>query len=311
MEIKIIAEGLRFPEGPVVLDDGSVIIVEIEAGRVTRVKPDGTKQVIATPGGGPNGAALGPDGALYVCNNGGFAWAELGELLIPGNQADDYSGGRIERIDLATGKVERLYDSVTAVDGQRYGLRGPNDIVFDPAGGFWFTDLGKIRRREVDHGGLYYAKADGSQILEAVHPLDHPNGIGLSPDGQTLYVAQTGHRNLLAFKVLGPGRLSPVPPESFFPGQPVATFPGRTLLDSLAVTADGDVCVATLLENAGIAEVNPASGSIHYRAFPDLLTTNIAFGGPDMMDAWVTLSTTGKLAKVRWGKPGLKLVHQR
>ena len=67
-----IANGLRFPEGPIAMPDGSVIVVEIEAGRITRCWGDNRKEVIATPGGGPNGLALGPDGMLYLCNNGGF-----------------------------------------------------------------------------------------------------------------------------------------------------------------------------------------------------------------------------------------------
>jgi gluconolactonase len=72
--VEIVAEGLQFPEGPVWMQDGSVIVVEIAAGRITRVLPDGRTETIAAPGGGPNGAAIGPDGALYVCNNGGFEW---------------------------------------------------------------------------------------------------------------------------------------------------------------------------------------------------------------------------------------------
>ena len=71
----IVAENLAFPEGPVWFEDGSVVVVEIKAGRVTRVLPDGRTEIIATPGGGPNGLALGPDGALYLCNNGGFTWS--------------------------------------------------------------------------------------------------------------------------------------------------------------------------------------------------------------------------------------------
>ena len=138
---EIVTDGLRFPEGPVWMRDGSVILVEIEAGRITRVRPDGSKETVATPGGGPNGLALGPDGALYCCNNGGFRYDEMDGLLIPGVLADDYSGGRIERIDIATGEVMHLYDQV---DG--HPLSGPNDIVFDADGNFWFTDLGKVAR---------------------------------------------------------------------------------------------------------------------------------------------------------------------
>ena len=57
-----IARGLRFPEGPVAMPDGSVILVEIARETLTRVMPDGNQHVIAKLGGGPNGAAMGPDG---------------------------------------------------------------------------------------------------------------------------------------------------------------------------------------------------------------------------------------------------------
>src|SRR5579863_7538568 len=144
MAMRTVAEGLQFPEGPVALADGSVVLVEIQAGTITRVAPDGSKHVVARPGGGPNGAALGPDGRLYVCNNGGFEWHVEGTHRRPILQATDYSGGRIERVDLATGAVECLYRACGAVP-----LKGPNDIVFDRQGGFYFTDLGKVRAREM------------------------------------------------------------------------------------------------------------------------------------------------------------------
>ncbi len=302
MDIEIIAEGLRFPEGPVVMDDGSVLIVEIAAGRITRVRKDGSTHVIATPGGGPNGLAIGPNGKLYVCNNGGFEYHEMNGLLIPGHQSYDYSGGRIEVIDLATGKVERLYDTVGG-----FGLRGPNDIVFDADGNFWFSDLGKSRPRDRDNGGLYWARADGSEIREVVYPVSGgPNGVGLSPDGKTIYTALTFDRNVVAFDIIEPGEVAPSILEAV-PGRVVGSFPGHTLLDSLAIDANGHICVGTLIENSGIGSVDPATGTITYFNFPDLMTTNIAFGGADMRDAYLTLSTTGKLAKVRWPVSGLKL----
>ena len=298
-DFTIVAEGLGFPEGPVVMADGSVIVVEIKAGRVSRVRPDGRVEPVATPGGGPNGLAVGPDGALYLCNNGGFAWAgdEAG-LMMPGNAAADYSGGRIERIDIATGRVERLYDACDGVP-----LSGPNDIVFDAGGGMWFTDLGKHHPNHTDHGGLFYAHADGSGIVCAVRG-PNMNGVGLSPDGRTVYAALTYERLLLAFDIVGPGAVAPSP---IVPGRVVTSFPGRVYLDSLAVEANGNICVATLLDRPGICAVDPLTGSQEDHAFPDLLTTNIAFGGADMMDAWVCMSSTGKLAKARWPRPGLRL----
>ncbi|MDO9490259.1 MAG: SMP-30/gluconolactonase/LRE family protein, partial [Sphingomonadaceae bacterium] len=172
-------------------------------------------------------------------------------------------------------------------------------------GGFWFTDLGKHRHRSTDAGGLYYAKPDGSSIRCAVSG-PNMNGVGLSPDGKTVYTALTTERLLLAFDITGDGEVAPSPLPAL-PGRVVTSFPGRTLLDSLAVAADGTICVATLVEAPGIAQVNPRTGAYEITGFPDLLTTNIAFGGDDLQDAWVCLSTTGKLARCRWDRPGLKL----
>ncbi len=300
MDVTLLADGLAFPEGPVMMDDGSVIVTEIAAGRLTRIRPDGTRHVVAETGGGPNGAAIGPDGALYVCNNGGFAWGEMDGLLIPGNAAVDYETGRIERVDLATGKVERLY---VECDGHR--LSGPNDLMFDAGGGFWFTDLGKHFDHHTDHGGLFFARPDGSSIRCAVHG-PHMNGVGLSPDGGTVYAALTEIGDILAFDVTGPGAVEPSPLAAL-PGRVVARFGPRVLLDSLAMLADGRIAQATLVAAPGIAVVDPATGAHEITPFDDLLTTNIAFGGADMRDAVVCLSTTGRLVKMRWPDPGLRL----
>jgi gluconolactonase len=190
-----LAEGLRFPEGPVAMPDGSIALVEIEAGRITAVTPAGEKRLLATPGGGPNGMALGPGGKLFVCNNGGFVWHDEPDMLRPTGPAADYTTGRIEVVDPATGSVERLYDRCG-----EHRLKGPNDIVFDPREGFWFSDLGKVRGRDRDHGGVYWAKADGSEIRECAFPVfGGANGIGLAPDGRTLYVAETETGRLWAW----------------------------------------------------------------------------------------------------------------
>lgn len=303
MELEIVADGLRFPEGPVAMPDGSLILVEIAAGRITRVRPDGSRETVAEPGGGPNGLAIGPGGKLYCCNNGGFNWREMGGFLAPHGQADDYSGGRIERIDIATGAVEILY---------RHGdfgcsLRGPNDIVFDGQGGFWFSDHGKNRPRERDITGIFYARTDGGHLQEVVFPSENPNGIGLSPDGKALYAAETYTCRLMKFNVIGPGRIDETAGLGG-PGIPLYRPAGYKFFDSLAVEAGGNICVATLGEG-GISVVSPKGELVEFVATPDAFTTNIAFGGDDMMDAWITLSGTGRLAKMRWPRPGLSLAH--
>ncbi|MGJ3647156.1 SMP-30/gluconolactonase/LRE family protein [Sphingomonas sp. GlSt437] len=303
-ELKIVAEGLRFPEGPVAMPDGSIILVEIAAGRITRVRPDGAKETVAEPGGGPNGLALGPDGKLYCCNNGGFNYiTHPSGLLIPHGQADDYSGGRIERIDIATGAVEVLYK-----DGD-FGciLRGPNDIVFDDHGGFWFTDHGKNRPRERDITGIFYAKADGSHLEEVIFPSENPNGIGLSPDGKTLYAAETYTCRLMAFDVIAPGKVDQTAGLGGA-GRPLYRPAGYKFFDSLGVEASGNICVATIGES-GISVVSPTGELVEFVPTPDPFTTNICWGGPDLMDAYICLSGTGKLAKIRWARPGLKLAY--
>lgn len=303
MEIRTLTEGLEFPEGPVALADGSVLLVEIAAGALTRVAPDGTKSVVARTGGGPNGAAVGADGKCCVCNNGGFEWHREAGRIRPLVQAKDYSGGRIERVDLATGTVEILYRACGEVP-----LKGPNDLVLDAHGGIYFTDLGKRRARELDVGAVYYAKADGSLIAEIAYPMMTPNGIGLSPDGNTLYVAETEAARLWAFPIEAPGVIKKEPWPSPHGGRLVAGMGGYQRFDSLAVQEDGRICVATLV-NGGITVISPDGRHVEHHPMPDPMTTNICFGGPDMKTAYITLSWTGRLVAVDWPAAGLRL-HQ-
>lgn len=299
MDIELVAEGLRFPEGPIAMNDGSVILTEIQGQVLTRITPDGKKTTVAETGGGPNGAAIGPDGKIYVTNNGGsFEWIKNGDLLFPGPTPPSHKGGYIQRVDIATGKCETVYDSC---DGEK--LNGPNDIVFDKTGGFWFTDHGCGTPDGRKHGALLYARPDGSKIVRPRPHMISPNGVGLSPDEKVVYVADTQLGRLWAFDIAAPGELAP--PANFAPGRVIHNLPGYQLLDSLAVEASGKVCVATII-NGGVTAFDP-NGTTEHFPFPDLITTNICFGGADMRDAWVTCSSTGKLFKCRWPRPGLKL----
>lgn len=305
MDIAIteLANGLEFPEGPIAMPDGSVLLVEIARKTLTRVSPQGQVERIVQLQGGPNGAAIGPDGKVYICNNGGFNWHRSeAHGTRPIGQADDYQGGWIERVDLASGRVERLYDRTDSSP-----LRGPNDLVFDKHGGFWFTDHGKIRHREVDRGSVYYAKADGSGIAEVIFPLWSPNGVGLSGDEATLYVAETFTGRVWAFDLKAPGEIQPQPwPHSPNGGRLVAGLPGLQNLDSLAIDARGNICVATLV-NGGITIISPDGLRIEHVPMPDPMTTNICFGGADLKTAYITLSSTGKLVACTWPEPGLSL----
>ena len=297
--LEIVTDQLKFPEGPIILSDGSVLVVEIARQTLSRVFPDGRIDVVAELGGGPNGAAIGPDGAVYVCNNGGFEWHEMGEYLLPGHTPADYKGGSIQRVDLKTGAVTELYSECNGV-----GLRGPNDLVFDSNGGFYFSDHGKSDAKGSEHGALYYAQADGSHIRQLVPSLLGPNGVGLSPDGKRLYTAETPTSRLWAFDISEPGVIGPAP-SPFQPGHLVCTLPQYRLLDSLKVEAGGQVCVGTLIDG-GITVFDTEGGHI-FVEFPDIGVTNLCFGGEDMRDVWATGSPTGRLYRFRWPRAGLPL----
>ena len=306
--MRVIADDLWFPEGPVWVGDGSLLVVEIRRKTLTRIWLDGRKSVVATLGGGPNGAAIGPDGYCYVVNNGGFKFAQRADgLWVTAGTPDDYDCGRVERVNIETGKVDVLYDKVGDAK-----IRGPNDIVFDAHGGFYFTDPGKTRHRDWDRGSVCYAKADGSMIREIIFPIHKPNGIGLSPDGKTLYVSETESALVWAWDLKGPGefaRPAVASPDSPHGSRLVYGWPTYARFDSLAMEANGNICVGTL-DRGGITVCSP-SGTAEFVPVPgDTHITNLCFGGPDLKKAYVTLSYAGKLVEMDWPRPGLPLYYR-
>ncbi len=298
-EVTILATGLGFPEGPAVCADGSVVLTEIRNGRCTRVTPQGKVSVFSECGGGPNGLAIGPDGFFYLCNNGGGRYVEGHSMAL--GPHPDYKHGSVQRIDPKTGEAKLLYKEV---DGHL--LSAPNDLVFDTEGGFYFTDLGKRYPRYRDHAGVYYARPDGSKVIALAYPMLSANGCGLSPDGKTLYVADTEGARLWAFEVQAPGKLKPKTEFAPHSGRVVAGLGGNARFDSLAVMASGNVVVATLMTGY-ITEISPAGEIVRAVKMPDCYPTNICFGGPDMCTAYITLSDSGRLGMMQWPEPGLKL----
>lgn len=298
----VLTDQLQFPEGPIAMSDGSVIVVEIKRGTLSRVSPTGEISVIAECGGGPNGAAVGPDGRIYICNNGGFTWKVIDGLLRPVGTPENYIGGSIQVVDLTTGTVETLY---TECMGQK--LKGPNDIIFDDTGGFYFTDLGKRHDDSLQRGAIYYAKPDGSSISAVVQPIEQPNGIALSPDGRRLYAAETFSAKLRYWDILSPGSLAPHD-DPWGVGNILYGFQGHERLDSMAVDAAGNVCVATL--GTGCISVVSPTGKLEAIIpvpAPDVMVTNICFTGADSRTALITSSGRGILYKTDWYCAGLPL----
>jgi gluconolactonase len=302
IELTRIASGLGFPEGPVSLRDGSILLVELERGTVSRVDPtDGSYEVVAKCGGAPNGAALGPDGALYVANNGGFIWETVNGIRVGHGIPGDYIGGRIQRVDLDTGRVD---DVLVEVDGRL--LRGPNDLVFDHSGGFYFTDHGKMDGLQMDVGFVYYVEPGATSARVVARNMMHPNGIGLAPGDRRLYVAESHTGRLWFWDLADPGVLTDGATQfGSGGGNLLRGFEGFRLLDSMAIESNGNICQATVIES-GIVIVDPEGELLEI--IPnreDPLTTNICFGGSDLCTAFITSAGKGLLFEAKWPRPGL------
>lgn len=216
----------------------------------------------------------------------------------------DYSGGTIQRVDLHTGEVTILYDRC---DGRQ--LSGPNDIVFDDRGGFYFTDTGRVHEFQRDHGAVYYAKSGGSLIKKVAFPLLTPNGIGLSPDLKTLYVAEMETARLWRYAIDEPGSLHKEPFPSQNGGELVIGVGGFQRFDSLKVAASGNICISTLISGC-ITVVSPGGELLDQVWMPEIYPTNLGFIGQNLQHAVVTLSLTGQVGLLRWQEPGLRLQNQ-
>ena len=270
--------------------DGSVIFCEILAKRLARWRPGGkVETVVELPAGAPNGASLGPDGALYICNNGGRPPA--------------YAGGALQRFDLATKQLKTLYSASS--DGP---LVGPNDLVFDEWGDVWFTDMGRTLPRSQELGGLYWGKADGSEIRQIAYPIAAPNGVALGPDRRTLYLVQTFQRQVHALKIEGRGKVAQADGKAAIKG--LAGLPGLANCDSMAVEAGGNLLIANWQE--GVTVLAPDGRLLGHRSFAPYNVTNLAFGGADMRTLYLTANAPdgGVLLRARWPRSGLKLLYR-
>ncbi len=315
MEMRFVAEGLDFPGGPLVLPDGDVMVAEIGGGTLVRVGRDGSRSVLAEVGGAPTGAAWGPDGAIYLCNNGApkmvrerlpdgrtaYRPPEPGELP-PG------IGGQVQRVTL-DGTVSTVHQ---ACDGR--ALMAPTGLVFDRHGNFYFSDGGRydgpVRNpgvsTESKHlsvlrmagamarqaaGSIYYASPDGRMIREVLHPLISPSGVALSPDETTLYVAEAGTGRLWAFQVPAPGQLGKRRCLGVAPGARPLNF---SWCEGLTVDAEANVLTATVV-NGGVTTFSSQGHQVEHVSTGDPFTTSMCFGAADRRTLYVTLGGSGRL----------------
>jgi gluconolactonase len=297
LRARTVAAGLGFPEGPVVLGDGSVLLSEMARGRIRRALRDGSVETVADVGGGPNGLALLADGRLVVCQSGGADWGVAPwprpgpgsvEVFRPVGPPAHPVEPQVLAVTL-DGTVTGLATTFTTASGSTVSLSRPSDVVADAHGGFYLTDFGRTRGRVRDLTGVLYGTGEG-RLTEVVFPLEMPNGIALSPDGERLYVAETRTARVWEFVVESPGRLGA--------GRVLCTVEGGGPLnmagaDGVCVDAEGRIIVATL----GVGGVSVFDGNgrpLGSCPLDDPLTTNAALG-PGDSTLYVTLGSSGRL----------------
>jgi gluconolactonase len=302
--VRELARGLQFPEGPVVDADGSVLVSEMAAGRVTRIAPDGTAGVFAETGGGPNGLGRLPDGRLLVCQGGGSRWHTRPwpfdlpgsvDLTLPAGPADDALTPQVQVVD-RDGSVSTLTARFVGIDGVERPLGRPSDCCVDRDGGFWMTDGGASHGRERGLSGLLYGAPDlapGAPLREVLYPLEMPNGVALSADGTLLYVTETRTRRVWELTIAADGRIGAARGLATVPSGGPMNFGGA---DGLCVDGEGRVVVATL-GTGGVTVLSPHGEVLGALVLDDRMTSNAVFD-PATGSLYVTLGSTGVVAVV-------------
>ncbi|WP_260762539.1 SMP-30/gluconolactonase/LRE family protein [Mycobacterium sp. SMC-4] len=291
---------MAFPESPIAVSDGSVLLSEMAAGRITRVRPDGRTETVAEVGGGPNGVALLADGRMVVCQNGGarfgrgpwpYDFPGCAQIFRPMGAPTRPVPPQLQLVDPG-GEVRTLALDFTARDGTTLPLVRPSDVCADACGGFYVTDGGTTHGRSRTMTGLLYGTPDG-RLEEIVYPLEMPNGVALSPEGDLVYVAETRTRRVWEFSMTGPGRVAT--------GRGLATVPSGGPLniggaDGLCVAADGTILVATL-GAGGVTAFSAAGDLLGALPLDDPMTTNMTLNA-DESTLYLTLASSGRLLAV-------------
>jgi gluconolactonase len=298
--VRVVATGLLAPESPKPLADGSVLVVEMMRGTLSRVRPDGKIVVVASLGGSPTGVAIGPDGHAYVMNNSAAQFRREGALTVwVGESAHPEMAPSIQVVELNSGAHRTLFQA-----SEQIPLVVPNDLVFDRNDGFYFTDTGGVSR-SAESGAVYWAKADGS-VIRRIADVPSANGVVLSPDYRRLFVAST--QTVMAFDVIGAGRLATDATGTAL-GRLFASIPtGR--LDSMAEEADGGLVIGTIMPGqlTSFDRHGKLRGTLPLP--PEKAVTSVGFGGSHLRTAYATLTQTGTLVAIDWPRPGLRLSYQ-
>jgi gluconolactonase len=254
-EIKLLAGGFRFTEGPAVDRDGNVYFTDQPNDRILKWSADGGElSVFSEHTGRANGLYFNRKGHLLACSDRDN---ELWEFDMKGNH------------------------SVPVTDFEGKKLNGPNDLWIAPDGGIYFTDPLYNRdywtrdpEMQQDGEHVYYLSPDYKKLIRVATDLEKPNGIVGSPDGKRLYVADIKAGKTYVYEI-----------------QPDATPANKKLFapmgsDGMTIDRDGNV----YMTGKGVTVFSPEGEKIEQIPVPAGWTANVCFGGKEMKTLFITAS---------------------
>ncbi|QDV24356.1 SMP-30/gluconolactonase/LRE family protein [Aureliella helgolandensis] len=257
-KVEQIASGFQFVEGPTWSRDGSLYFTDIPAESIMRLTSAGNVELFLKPSGFANGLLFAGEQRLLAC------------------QMD----GQLVAIDIHSKQVKPL---ATEYQGERFNAC--NDLALDQVGGIYFTDP-RYRAPEPWPQGkeaFYYRDAAG-KITRLGDDLQAPNGIGLSPDGKTLYVIPSMASEMMSYEVLSPGKLGNAHVFCRLKQLEDQTNGGG---DGMAVDSQGNIYITSA---AGVQVFGPHGDAIGIIECPEH-PANCAFGGPDRKTLFITART--------------------
>jgi gluconolactonase len=264
-----------FIEGPSFDRDGNLYIVDIPYGRIFRISPSGEFTLVTEYDGEPNGLKIARDGRIIIT---------------------DYRHG-LMTLDPPSGKV-------TSMLGRRWSERfkGVNDLVFAGNGDIYFTDQGQTGMHDPT-GRVYRLRADGV-LDQIVNNVPSPNGLVLNGSEHILYVAATRGNAIWRIPLMPDGTASKV-------GIFIQLSGSLGGPDGLAMDEQDNLAIA----HAGLGTVWIFSrlGEPLYRirSCQGLATTNVAYGGPDNKNLYITESESGCVLVARLPVAGRVMASHR
>ncbi len=251
-KVRRLATGFRFTEGPASDGKGDVYFTDIPNNRIHRWSADGKLSTWREGTGGANGLYFDMKGRLLACQGGSRRLSRFG----------------------AKGNETVL---VAAYDNRP--LNSPNDLWVAPDGGVWFTDPRYGAQDDLQQGGLhvYWLPPDNSALRRVIDDLVKPNGIRGTPDGKTLYVADAGGRNIMRYRIAGPGRLADR-----------TVFIRGSGSDGMTLDERGNLYLTT----RGKVVIHDGGGRLVQEIDVPESPANVCFGGKDRQTLFITARTS-------------------